>query len=78
MPPIRSSSRRRQICPRFHSAAASSFSSMATAIRGSRRSTRSSYYKSLAATNGGADKVAEWSRMFLVPGMAPLRRRPCT
>jgi feruloyl esterase len=27
------------------------------------------YYKSLAATNGGADKVAEWSRMFLVPGM---------
>ncbi len=25
------------------------------------------YYKSLAATNGGADKVAEWSRMFLVP-----------
>jgi Tannase and feruloyl esterase len=28
------------------------------------------YYQSLAATNGGADKVAEWSRMFLVPGMA--------
>src|SRR5450631_3864499 len=28
------------------------------------------YYKSLAASNGGADKVAEWSRMFLVPGMA--------
>jgi hypothetical protein len=28
-----------------------------------------SYYRSLAATNGGADKVAEWSRMFLVPGM---------
>jgi len=28
------------------------------------------YYRSLAATNGGADKVAEWSRMFLVPGMA--------
>jgi Tannase and feruloyl esterase len=28
------------------------------------------YYKSLAATNGGADKVAEWSRFFLVPGMA--------
>jgi len=27
------------------------------------------YYKSLAATNGGADKVTEWSRMFLVPGM---------
>lgn len=27
------------------------------------------YYTSLAATNGGADKVAEWSRMFLVPGM---------
>jgi len=27
------------------------------------------YYRSLAATNGGADKVAEWSRMFLVPGM---------
>jgi hypothetical protein len=27
------------------------------------------YYQSLAATNGGADKVAEWSRMFLVPGM---------
>ena len=28
------------------------------------------YYQSLGATNGGADKVAEWSRMFLVPGMA--------
>jgi hypothetical protein len=28
------------------------------------------YYKSLAATNGGAEKVSEWSRMFLVPGMA--------
>jgi feruloyl esterase len=27
------------------------------------------YYKSLAETNGGADKVAEWSRMYLVPGM---------
>jgi feruloyl esterase len=27
------------------------------------------FYKSLAETNGGADKVAEWSRMFLVPGM---------
>lgn len=28
------------------------------------------YYQSLAAQNGGAEKVAEWSRMFLVPGMA--------
>jgi len=28
------------------------------------------YYKSLAATNGGAEKVDEWSRIFLVPGMA--------
>ena len=28
------------------------------------------YYKSLAATNGGADKVAQWSRIFLVPGMS--------
>jgi feruloyl esterase len=28
------------------------------------------YYQSLGAVNGGADKVAEWSRMFLVPGMA--------
>ena len=28
------------------------------------------YYQSLAATNGGAEKVSEWSRMFLVPGMA--------
>ncbi len=27
------------------------------------------YYRSLAAGNGGADKVAAWSRMFLVPGM---------
>ena len=27
------------------------------------------YYQSLAATNGGADKVFEWGRMFLVPGM---------
>jgi feruloyl esterase len=28
------------------------------------------YYQSLAATNGGAEKVAEWSRFFFVPGMA--------
>jgi hypothetical protein len=28
------------------------------------------YYKSLSETNGGADKVAEGSSMFLVPGMA--------
>ncbi|HZC44575.1 MAG TPA: tannase/feruloyl esterase family alpha/beta hydrolase [Acidobacteriaceae bacterium] len=28
------------------------------------------YYKSLAAENGGAEKVAEFSRMFLVPGMS--------
>jgi feruloyl esterase len=28
------------------------------------------YYKSLAAANGGADKVADWSRFFFVPGMA--------
>lgn len=28
------------------------------------------YYKSLAETNGGAEKVATWSRIFLVPGMA--------
>jgi feruloyl esterase len=28
------------------------------------------YYQSLAAGNGGAEKVAQWSRMFLVPGMA--------
>lgn len=28
------------------------------------------YYKSLAATNGGAAKVAEWSRLFLIPGMS--------
>jgi hypothetical protein len=27
------------------------------------------YYQSLAASNGGAAKVAQWSRMFLVPGM---------
>jgi Tannase and feruloyl esterase len=27
------------------------------------------YYKSLAETNGGAEKVAVWSRIFLVPGM---------
>ena len=27
------------------------------------------YYQSLAAANGGATKVSEWSRMFLVPGM---------
>jgi pimeloyl-ACP methyl ester carboxylesterase len=27
------------------------------------------YYKSLPATNGGPDKLAEWSRIFLVPGM---------
>jgi feruloyl esterase len=29
-----------------------------------------SYYQSLGPANGGAAKVAEWSRMFLVPGMA--------
>ncbi len=28
------------------------------------------YYKSLAPANGGAEKVSEWTRMFLVPGMA--------
>jgi len=28
------------------------------------------YYRSLAAANGGDQKVAEWSRIFLVPGMA--------
>jgi hypothetical protein len=27
------------------------------------------YYQSLGAANGGADKVSEWSRLFLVPGM---------
>jgi pimeloyl-ACP methyl ester carboxylesterase len=27
------------------------------------------YYNSLAAANGGADTVAGWSRLFLVPGM---------
>ena len=27
------------------------------------------YYQSLAPSNGGADKVAQWSRIFLVPGM---------
>ena len=27
------------------------------------------YYKSLAEANGGADKVSEWSRIFLIPGM---------
>jgi feruloyl esterase len=27
------------------------------------------YYKSLAQANGGADKVSEWSEIFLVPGM---------
>ncbi len=28
------------------------------------------YYKSLGAANGSPESVAEWSRMFLVPGMA--------
>lgn len=28
------------------------------------------YYKNLAEANGGAEKVAAWSRIFLVPGMA--------
>ncbi len=27
------------------------------------------YYQSLAETNGGAEKVIHWSKMFLVPGM---------
>ena len=34
------------------------------------------YYKSLAAANGGADRVAQWSRIFLVPGMAHCRGGP--
>ncbi len=28
------------------------------------------YYNSLTAANGGADKASQWSRIFLVPGMA--------
>lgn len=28
------------------------------------------YYQSLAASNGGAERVHTWSRLFLVPGMA--------
>ena len=28
------------------------------------------YYQSLGPANGGTDKVSEWSRLFLVPGMA--------
>ena len=28
------------------------------------------YYKSLGPANGGSDKVAQWSRFFLVPGMS--------
>jgi len=28
------------------------------------------YYQSLAEANGGTEKVSEWSRIFLVPGMA--------
>jgi hypothetical protein len=28
------------------------------------------YYSSLAAANGGTDNVSQWSRIFLVPGMA--------
>ncbi len=28
------------------------------------------YYQSLGPANGGADKVAQWSRIFLVPGMS--------
>jgi feruloyl esterase len=27
------------------------------------------YYKKMAAENGGMEKVQDWSRMFLVPGM---------
>jgi hypothetical protein len=34
------------------------------------------YYKSLAAANGGEEKVEEWSRFFLVPGMAHCGGRP--
>ena len=33
------------------------------------------YYQSLAAANGGAEKVAEWSRDVPCAGDAPLRRR---
>ena len=28
------------------------------------------YYKSLAGSSGGADKVAQWSQIYLVPGMS--------
>jgi feruloyl esterase len=30
---------------------------------------RIDYYQSMAVANGGADKVADWSRLFLSPGM---------
>jgi len=36
------------------------------------------YYKSLAATNSGPEKVSEWSRIFLVPGMATALGAPAS
>ena len=36
------------------------------------------YYQSLAATNGGAEKVSEWSRYVSRPRNGPLRRRSCS
>ena len=33
------------------------------------------YYERMTAANGGASKVMDWSRLFLVPGMGALRRR---
>jgi feruloyl esterase len=34
------------------------------------------YYKSLAETNGGVDKVAQWSQIYLIPGMSHCRGGP--
>lgn len=36
------------------------------------------YYQSLAPANGGSDKVAQWSRIFMVPGMSHCGGGPAT
>ena len=69
-PPIRSSNRRQPISRRSRSTAASSSSSMATAIRGSRLSIRSAITNRSRKPTAAPRRLPTWSRIFLVPGMA--------
>ena len=42
---------------------------MASAIRGSPRSTPIDYYERMTKANGGPAAVSNWSRLYLSPGM---------